>query len=226
MSVAASSPPRPRGGGARPQSAGHGCDATEPGWTDGVYLPRMHIPALIQDRRSVRKFTNRPVSREEIEALLAAAVLAPNHRLTQPWRFYVLGPESRYAYGLALGDRKARKLPDPEAARALREAVAAEHRDLPCMIAVAVVQSDNLEVREEDYAAAMMAVENLALAAVALGLGTHIKTGGVMGDAASRAAVGVGDGERVVATVNVGEPADAAPAKTRAPAGAFTIWRP
>ena len=58
--------------------------------------------------------------------------------------------------GLALGDRKARKQPDPARATALRETVAAEHRALPCMIAVAVVTHDDPEIREEDYAAVMM----------------------------------------------------------------------
>src|SRR5688500_13185710 len=134
----------------------------------------MKVTDAIQNRRSIKRFTDRPVTREEIETVLAAATLAPNHRLTLPWRFYVLGPEARAAYGRALGERKARKLADPAAAHALRETVAAEHRALPCMIAVAVVSHDDPEVREEDYAAAMMGVQNLALAAVALGLGTHI----------------------------------------------------
>src|SRR5216117_1906061 len=117
----------------------------------------MSIPEIIEQRRSSKKFTDRAVSHTAIETLLDAAILAPNHRLTRPWRFYVLGPESRYAYGLALGERKARKLQDPDAARTLRETIATEHRALPCMIAVAIVESDNAETREEDYAAAMMA---------------------------------------------------------------------
>lgn len=186
----------------------------------------MAIPAIIERRRSVKKFTDRAVSREEIETLLDAAILAPNHRLTRPWRFYVLGPESRYAYGLALGERKGRKLPDPEAARKLRETVAEEHRGLPCMIAVSVIQSENPEIREEDYAAAMMAVQNIALAAVEQGLGTHIKTGGVMNDAAARTAVGVAENERIVAVVNVGEPAELPPTRKREPSTAFTTHRP
>jgi nitroreductase len=190
-----------------------------------MYPSCMNIPEIIEQRRSIKKFTDRALTREEIETLLDAAILAPNHRLTRPWHFYVLGPESRYAYGLALGERKARKLQDPNAARTLRDVVAAEQRDLPCMIAVAVVQNENPEVREEDYAATMMAIENLALTAVAMGLGTHIKTGGVMGDAASRAAVGVADGERIVAIVNVGEPAELPPTRNREPAAAFTSWR-
>lgn len=186
----------------------------------------MRASEAIRERRSIKRFTSRPVSREEIETLLAAATLAPNHRLTQPWRFYVLGPEARYAYGRALGERKARKIEDPQAANTMRETVAEEHRALPCMIAIAVVDNENPEIREEDYAAAMMAVQNIALSAVELGLGTHLKTGGVMSDAAARAAAGVKDNERIVAIVNVGEPADVPPPKKRESASAFTTWIP
>jgi nitroreductase len=186
----------------------------------------MRASEAIRERRSIKRFTDRPVTREEIEALLAAATLAPNHRLTQPWRFYVLGPEARYAYGLALGERKARKVEDPDAARTMRGTVAEEHRALPCMIAVAVVNNENPEIRDEDYAAAMMAVQNIALAAVELGLGTHLKTGGVMSDSAARGAAGVRDDERIVAIVNVGQPAEIPPPKKREPASAFTTWVP
>ena len=184
----------------------------------------MQTSDAIQTRRSVKRFTDRAVTREDIEALLAAAVLAPNHRLTNPWRFYVLGPEARHAYGLALGDRKARKMDDPEKARATRETVAAEHRALPAMIAVAMLTNENPEIREEDYGAVMMAVQNLALAAVEHGLGTHIKSGAVMDDPAARAAAGVPDGQRIVAIVNVGEPAEVPPAKQRAAADQHTTW--
>lgn len=178
----------------------------------------------IRARRSIKRFTDRAVPREEIETLLASASLAPNHKLTQPWRFYVLGPEARHAYGLALGTRKARKIEDPVAAQTTRDTVAAEHRALPGMIVVAVVQSDNPETREEDYGAAMMAVQNLALVAVELGLGTHLKTGAVMDDPDARAAVGVHDRERIVAVVNVGTPAEVPPSKSRTPATSLTTW--
>lgn len=186
----------------------------------------MDVRDAIRARRSIKRFSDQPVTREQVEALLDAAALAPNHRLTQPWRFYVLGPEARHAYGMALGERKARKLEDAERGRALRDTVAQEHRDLPLMIAVAVVHADDPEVRDEDYAATMMAVENVALAAVEMGLGTHIKTGGVMTDVAARSAAGVRDNERIVAVINVGVPLETPPAKRREPASSFTNWIP
>jgi nitroreductase len=177
-------------------------------------------------RRSIKRFTTREVSRGEIEELIAAAVTAPNHRMTQPWTFYVLGPKAREAYGAALGQRKAAKLADPDAAREVAAKVTAEHRDLPAMIAVAVRISDDPEVREEDYAAAFMGIENLLLAAHAMGLGTHVKSGAVMDDPAARGAVGVREGERIVATIHLGEPGAPPPERPRKAASEVTSWVP
>src|SRR5512138_1832967 len=184
----------------------------------------MNVSDAIARRRSIKKFQDRPVTREEIEALLDAAVLAPNHHLTQPWRFYVLGPEARRRYGLALGERKARKLPDPDAANAVREKTAAEHEAFPALIAVAMVQHESPETREEDYAAVMQAISNIMLSAVERGLGTHMRTGAVMDDPAARAAVGAREGERIVAIVTVGVPAEMPPPKVRQGAAAVTRW--
>jgi nitroreductase len=178
----------------------------------------------IRSRRSIKQFTDRPIARGEIERLIDAAVHAPNHRMTQPWRFYVLGPEARRAYGAALGARKAKKVEDPEAARAVIEKVSAAEAAVPVEIAVAMTRDENPEIREEDYAATMMAVQNLMLAAHAVGLGTHLKTGAVMDDPTARAAVGVGEGERIVALVQLGEPASAPEGKVRRAAADVTTW--
>jgi nitroreductase len=175
----------------------------------------MKTSEAIAQRRSIRKFEDRAPTREELEALIHAATQAPNHRMTQPWRFYVLGPVARAAYGYALGERKAKKAPDADAAQAIRQRTSDEHRALPCMIAVAMEQNENAEIREEDYAATMMAVSLLALAAVEHGLGTHIKSGAIMNDPAARAAAGVADGERIVAMINVGVPSEVPPARER-----------
>ncbi|MCC6317692.1 MAG: DUF480 domain-containing protein [Gemmatimonadaceae bacterium] len=189
-----------------------------------VAIPAMHVTDAISQRRSIRKFAERPLTRSELEPLLEAAVLAPNHKLTQPWRYYVLGPVARRRYGLALGDRKARKLPDADAAAAVREKTAAEYEAFPALIAVAMVQSDSPEQREEDYAAVMQAVALMMLVAVERGLGTHVRSGAVMEDPAARAAVGVRDGERIVAILSVGVPAETPGPRTRPAASEFTTW--
>ena len=186
----------------------------------------METLEAIRSRRSIKQFVERPVARDEIERMIEAAVRAPNHRLTQPWRFYVLGPDARRAYGAALGARKAKRVEDPDAARQVVEKVVRSHEALPAMLAVSLVQDENPEVREEDYAATFMAIQNLALAAVAAGLGTHLKTGAVMDDPRARAAVGVPEGERIVAIVEVGEPAAMPEEKARTPASDLTTWVP
>ncbi len=186
----------------------------------------MDLFEAINARRSIKQFTARPIARPEIERLLQAAALAPNHRMTQPWRFYVLGPEARRAYGEVLGARKAKKVEDPEAARAVIEKVAAAEAAMPAEIAVAMTLDENPEIREEDYAATMMAAQNLMLAATAMGLATHIKTGAVMDDPRARAAVGVPEGQRMVALVQLGEPAAVPEPKARRAAAEVTTWVP
>ncbi len=186
----------------------------------------MTIFEAIRARRSIKEFTPLPVSREQIEQLLEAAVQAPNHRMTEPWRFYVLGPDARRAYGAVLGERKAKRVEDPAAAADVRAKVAEKHANLPAMLAVSVVVAADPEVREEDLAAVYMAVENFVLAAPSLGLGTHLKTGAVMADPAARAAVGVQEVERIVAIIELGEPVGPTQGKPRKPASALTRWVP
>lgn len=186
----------------------------------------MDILETMAARRSIKTFTDRPISNEAIEQLLSMAVLAPNHRMTEPWRFYVLGPEARAGYGAALGARKAKKVDDPESAEAVVRKVEATHRDLPAMLAISTIKHENPEIREEDYAAAYMAIQNLCLAACAMGLGTHVKSGGIMDDPRARSVVGVSDRERIIATVALGEPASVPDPKPRRSADEFTIWVP
>ncbi len=184
----------------------------------------MTILDSINARRSIKTFTDRTVSREEIEQLLGAVCLAPNHRMTEPWRFYVLGPRARRAYGEALGHRKAKRVDDPEAAKAVVEKVGQTHESLPAMVAVAVTLDENPEIREEDFAAAFMGIQNLSLLAPSMGLGTHIKTGAIMDDPAARTAVGLPEGERIVATINIGEPDGTRDGPARRSAGELTTW--
>jgi nitroreductase len=186
----------------------------------------MDLHEAIRSRRSTGQFTSRPIRREELEQLLDAAVQAPNHRLTQPWRFYVLGPEARRGYGAVLGARKASRVEDPAAAQAIVDKVAMAAVTLPAQIAVAMTLAENPEVREEDYAATMMAVENLLLTARALGLATHLKSGAIMADPRARAAIGVPDGERIVVMIDIGEPVEIREAKPRRAAAEVTAWVP
>lgn len=186
----------------------------------------MDVREAIHQRRSVKRFRERVPSEEEIEDLLGLAVLAPNHRMTEPWSFRVLGPEGRRAYGEALGARKARKVEDPDAAGALHRKTLENAVSVPLMVGVIQHLADDLEVREEDYASCYMGVQNICLGAVGMGLATHVKTGAVLEDPPLRKALGVAEGERLVALLHVGEPAEIPDPKPRTPARERTRWLP
>lgn len=186
----------------------------------------MNVLDAIGVRRTIKSFTPEPVDPGAIRRLLDAAALAPNHRMTQPWRFLVVGPESRRAYGRVLGQRKAAKVEDLGVAESIVAKLEREYAELPAGIAVAMRLDENPEVREEDFAATFMAIENLCLAAVELGLGTHLKTGAVLGDPRARELLRMPADERLVAFVQVGHPAEVPQPKPRTPAADLTRWLP
>jgi nitroreductase len=184
----------------------------------------MNVQEAIRARVSVKEYTSEPVARETMEGLLELAMLAPNHRMTEPLEFRVMGEGARRAYGEVLAGRKAARIDEPDVASRVREKVIRRHVSIPCMVAVLVHEDEDPEIREEDYATAFMAIENLSLAAVAEGLGTHIMTGAVMGDPVLREALAAGAGQRVAAIVFVGWPAELPDAKARVSAAERTRW--
>ena len=180
----------------------------------------------IQRRTSVRRFRPEPVGRETIERLLECAVRAPNHKLTEPWRFAVLTGAARDRFAELRARHRLTRYADPESDEA-RTAVAKMRRETeetPAIIVVMCAISPDDVAREEDYAASMMAIANLMIAAESLGLGTYMRTGGLMRDPDVTALVGLEPGFRMVGMVSLGYPADEPPPKRRRPAAELTRW--
>jgi nitroreductase len=141
----------------------------------------------IRTRRTHKAFGAEPVGREELEALLDLARWAPNHNLTNPWRFRVVGPQARAALKAAAG---------PEGAAKLDRA--------PTLVVASAVRSDDPVQDEEDLLATACAVLIVLLGAHARGLASYWRTPGVLRTPEGRAAVSVPDGERVVALIHLG----------------------
>jgi nitroreductase len=186
----------------------------------------MSVFNTIRQRRSHKRFTTRPVAPEEIKALLEAAVLAPNHKLTQPWGFAVLGPRSRRKYAEIKAHNKVKDEANSEFANAKREKIAAETAAIPGVIVVTQKWDANPARAEEDYAAVFMAIQNMLLLATSLGLGSKVHTGRIMEEPQLRELIGAAQDERVVAIVHLGEPAEELPPKARIPAEQKTKWLP
>jgi nitroreductase len=180
----------------------------------------------ISSRTSVRRFLGRPVPREIILQLLQCAVRAPNHKLTEPWRFAVLtgGAKERFANIRARHRLKRFNDPGSAEAQAAMEKVRREAGETPVFIVVMVAVSSDDITREDDYAAAMMAIANLMTAAQALGLGTYLRTGGVMRDPELLRLAQVPESFRVVGILSLGYPAELESPRRRKPAIDLTQW--
>ena len=70
----------------------------------------MDVETAIRTRRTHKAFEPKPISREAIDDLLDLARWAPNHHLTAPWRFRVIGPASLERLKEAAGPESAPKL--------------------------------------------------------------------------------------------------------------------
>lgn len=186
----------------------------------------MDAITAINKRTSVRRFRPDPIPREAVERLLDCAVRAPNHKLTEPWRFAVLTGRARDRYAEIRARHRLKRYADPSApeAQAGAEKVRRESLEIPVyIIAMAALNPDEI-TREEDYAATMMAIANFMIAAESLGLGTYLKSGGVMRDPDLLQLAGVPEKFRVVGIVSLGYPAEKDPPRRRRPAAELTHW--
>ncbi|TXC90599.1 nitroreductase [Metabacillus litoralis] len=57
----------------------------------------MTITDIIYSRRTIKSFKADPISMEQISKWLQASTMAPNHKMTEPWEVYLVGPETRAA---------------------------------------------------------------------------------------------------------------------------------
>jgi len=164
------------------------------------------VREAIRTRRSVGRVTDEPLPRELVERLLEAALWAPNHRMTSPWRFVVITGAARDA----LGDAHARAVGRgaPETSDEVLAAQRALTRRAPVVIAcISRPSSDDPVVRREDRDAVSAAIQNLLLAAHAEGLGAIWRTGAFVEEAEVRGHLGCAARDEIVGFVYLGRPA-------------------
>jgi nitroreductase len=149
----------------------------------------MDVETAIRTRRTHKAFGRAPLPREQIEELLELARWAPNHHLTAPWRFRVVGPR-------ALDRLKG--VAGPEGAAKLDRA--------PTLIVVSCALADDPIQSEEDLHATAVASYIVLLAAHARGLAGYWRTPGLLRSDEGRAAVGLPTGERFVGLLHLGQP--------------------
>jgi nitroreductase len=130
--------------------------------------------SVLRGRRSIDLFTPDAVGADKLLAAIEVARWAPNHRLTEPWRFYLLGSETKRAVvDLAVELEIAKK---GERAGPVRRA---RLEAVPGMFVLASARSDDALVDREDYAACCCAAQNLMLYLWRQGIGIKWTTGGI-----------------------------------------------
>ncbi|HEX2084976.1 MAG TPA: nitroreductase family protein [Solirubrobacteraceae bacterium] len=161
----------------------------------------MDVEEAIRTRRTHKAYRPEPVDRATLDELFELARWAPNHHLTNPWRFRVLGPASLARLKAAAG---------PEAATKLDRA--------PTLVVVSAVGN------EEDRDATAVAAYIVLLAAHARGLASYWRTPEVLRTAEGRAAVGVEDDEQVLGLLHLGRPRQEQRIPERAPTAAVVSY--
>jgi len=167
----------------------------------------MDVETAIRTRRTHKAFGMESLTRAQVEELLELARWAPNHHLTAPWRFRVLGPAALARLKDAAG---------PEGAAKLDRA--------PTLIVVSCALGDDPVQNEEDLHATAVASYIVLLAAHARGLAGYWRTPGLLRSAEGRAAVGLLDRERFVGLLHLGAPRQEKTPPARPPVAQTTTF--
>ena len=207
---------------AHPPSDSTGGTLLSPGgfWEGGIQSGDMEgavsfeaVMGLITARRTnLRIDPERPVGPALIGRLCRAATLAPNHRVTEPWRFAVLTGSARAALGeIAAHQLATRGVTDPARVDKAR----GKYPRAPVVVA-AGCETDADPIRHaEDRDAVAAGVQNLLLAASAAGLATYWATGATARSPETARVCGFEGGTVIVALIYLGWPTAPAPSGHR-----------
>ena len=164
----------------------------------------MELEEAIRTRRTHKAYRPEAVDRATLDELFELARWAPNHHLTSPWRFRVLGPR-------ALERLKA-------AAEAAQPGSGSKLERAPTLVATSVRLTGDPAQDRDDVMAGAVAAYVVLLAAHGRGLAGYWRTPGFIEDPAARAALEMEDDEAFVGLLHLGYPRQEQRIPERAPA--------
>jgi nitroreductase len=163
----------------------------------------MDVEKAIRTRRTHKAYGPRALERSELDELFELASWAPNHHLTNPWRFRVLGPGARERL-MALAENE-----QPGSAAKLERA--------PTLVAVSAKLSGEPEQDREDLLATAVAAYLVLLGAHARGLAGYWRTVALLNDSRGREILAIDADETAVGLLYLGEPVQEQRVPERAP---------
>ena len=136
------------------------------------------IAERIRSRRTTKLFLRQEVSRDLVREAIEVARWAPNHHVTEPWHFYLMGPEKIAASARLIGDNIRETKADDDLAAFKEESALS----MPGWLLVTCRKSDDELTEREDYAAVCCAVQNMTLYLAEAGVACKWTTGLVTRD--------------------------------------------
>ncbi len=195
----------------------------------------MEFFEVVSTQRAMRRLSTEPVSDEEIWTIVDAAIKAPSGGNRQPWNFLVVRDEAtkrkigeyyldawNKTYGRA---RDALQSAEQAMARTFRSADHLAHHlaEVPVLI-VATLRRDGGEMNATSGASIYPAVQNLMLAARALGLGATLTTLHKLHEREVKELLGIPGDVETMALIPLGRPLGKFGAATRLPVDKVTYW--
>lgn len=176
---------------------------------------------LIRSRRSIDLFDPTPVGVDVLLEGIELARWAPNHRLTQPWKFYIVGPETKEALARFAAEFDT-KVKGERAGVARYARLSA----IPAMFVLTSRRSADELTDREDYAACCCAAQNLMLYLWQRGVGVKWTTGAFTREQKFYELLGIDpEHERVVGLFWYGRP-QVVPAQKRREVQEIVVERP
>ena len=184
-------------------------------------IETLSVYHAIYARRSAWKFSERPVDRMAIERMLDAAVWAPNHRLTEPWRFFVLeqGSPAREKAAELAAEFQLERTGDQRRADAARQKVL----EPPVVMYIYTVPGPDAETTKENYASVCIAAHNISLAGAAEGLAVTWETGGATRHPGLKDLLCADESWEMATMLLIGHPGEH-PVSRRSPASGLARW--
>lgn len=179
----------------------------------------MDLLEAIHTRRSIGKHLQDLPPRGLIEQLLSAAVQAPNHHETEPWRFVIVAGKARAEMGAVMEAALRRRMAGEDGSKVDGLAIAERAKPMRSPVLIVVGVKHDLKekpalslsngggervVPVEDLEAAAAAVQNMLLAAHALGLAAQWRTGDGAFDPDVKAWFGLAPSDEIAGIVYVG----------------------
>jgi nitroreductase len=175
-----------------------------------LLFPGMDVEKAIRTRRTHKAFGSRALDAEVLDGLFELASWAPNHHLTNPWRFRVLGPRTRERL--------------MELAEAEKPGSAVKLARAPTLVVVSAQQSGDPAQDREDLLATGVAAYLVLLGAHARGLAGYWRTVALLDDPRGREILGLPTSETAVGLLYLGEPVQEQRVPEREPVAALASY--